>query len=108
MHCKISVELERLKEKETVMAEKVLKSDTYEELEGIIMQLSELSRRKGEFESYISQIESAEKAIKERCEEMKKIDDGCRFQPFRRHCAGYREQRGHPDQLSEPHPRNQH
>ena len=72
----LSVELERLKEKETVMAEKVLKSDTYEELEDIIVQLSELSRRKGEFESYISQIESAEKAIKEKCEEMKKIDDG--------------------------------
>lgn len=72
----LSVELERLKEKETVMAEKVLKSDTYEELELIIVQLSELSRRKGEFESYISQIESAEKAIKEKCEEMKKIDDG--------------------------------
>ena len=72
----LSVELERLKEKETVMAEKVLKSDTYEELEDIIVQLSELSRRKGEFESYISQIESAEKAINEKCEEMKKIDDG--------------------------------
>lgn len=72
----LSVELESLKEKETVMAEKVLKSDTYEELEVIIVQLSELSRRKGEFESYISQIESAEKAIKEKCEEMKKIDDG--------------------------------
>lgn len=72
----LSVELERLQEKETVMAEKVLKSDTYEELEVIIVQLSELSRRKGEFESYISQIESAEKAIKEKCEEMKKIDDG--------------------------------
>lgn len=72
----LSVELESLKEKETVMAEKVLKSDTYEELEDIIVQLSELSRRKGEFESYISQIESAEKAIKEKCEEMKKIDDG--------------------------------
>lgn len=72
----LSVELERLKEKETVMAEKVLKSDTYEELEVIIVQLSELSRRKGEFESYISQIELAEKAIKEKCEEMKKIDDG--------------------------------
>ena len=72
----LSVELERLKEKETVMAEKVLKSDTYEELEDIIVQLSELSRRKGEYESYISQIESAEKAINEKCEEMKKIDDG--------------------------------
>ena len=72
----LSVELERLKQKETIMAEKVLKSDTYEELEDIIVQLSELSRRKGEFESYISQIESAEKAIKEKCEEMKKIDDG--------------------------------
>ena len=72
----LSVELERLQEKETVMAEKVLQSDTYEDLEAIIGQLSELSRRKGEFESYIFQIESAEKAIKEKCEEMKKIDDG--------------------------------
>lgn len=78
----LSVELERLKEKETVMAEKVLKSDTYEELEGIIVQLSELSRRKGEFESYISQIESAEKAIKEKCEEMNKIDDGLFSEDF--------------------------
>lgn len=78
----LSVELERLKEKETVMAEKVLKSDTYEELEGIIVQLSELSRRKGEFESYISQIESAEKAIKEKYEEMKKIDDGLFSEDF--------------------------
>lgn len=78
----LSVELERLKEKETVMAEKVLKSDTYEELEGIIVQLSELSRRKGEFESYIFQIESAEKAIKEKFEEMKKIDDGLFTEDF--------------------------
>lgn len=78
----LSVELERLKEKETVMAEKVLKSDTFEELEVIIVQLSELSRRKGEFESYISQIESAEKAIKEKCEEMKKIDDGLFTEDF--------------------------
>lgn len=78
----LSAELERLKEKETVMVEKVLKSDTYEELEGIIVQLSELSRRKGEFESYISQIESAEKAIKEKCEEMKKIDDGLFTEDF--------------------------
>lgn len=78
----LSVELERLKEKEIVMAEKVLKSDTYEELEGIIVQLSELSRRKGEFESYIFQIESAEKAIKEKCEEMKKIDDGLFTEDF--------------------------
>ena len=76
----LSAELEKLKERETVMAEKVLKSDTYEELEGI--QLSELSRRKGEFESYISQIESAEKAIKEKCEEMKKIDDGLFTEDF--------------------------
>ena len=78
----LSAELERLKEKETVMAEKVLKSDTYEELEGIIVQLSELSRRKGEFETYISQIESAEKAIKVKCEEMKKIDDGLFTEDF--------------------------
>lgn len=78
----LSVELERLKEKEIVMAEKVLKSDTYEELEGIIVQLSELSRRKGEFESYIFQIESAEKAIKEKCEEMNKIDDGLFTEDF--------------------------
>lgn len=78
----LSVELERLKEKETVMAEKVLKSDTYEELEGIIVQLSELSRRKGEFESYIFQIESAEKAIKEKFDEMKKIDDGLFTEDF--------------------------
>ena len=78
----LSAELEKLKERETVMAEKVLKSDTYEELESIIVQLSELSRRKGEFESYISQIESAEKAIKEKCEEMKKIDDGLFSEDF--------------------------
>ena len=87
----LSVELERLKEKETVMAEKVLKSDTYEELEVIIVQLSELSRRKGEYESYISQIESAEKAIDEKCEEMKKIDDGLFTEDFARRLEAQRD-----------------
>lgn len=78
----LSAELDNLKGKEAVMAEKVVKSDTYEELEGIIVQLSELSRRKGEFESYIGQIESAEKAIQEKCEEMKKIDNGLFTEDF--------------------------
>ena len=87
----LSVELERLQEKETVMAEKVLKSDTYEELESIIVQLSELSRRKGEFESYVSQIETAEKAIKEKCEEMKKIDDGLFTEDFARRLEAQRD-----------------
>ena len=87
----LSVELERLQEKETVMAEKVLKSDTYEELESIIVQLSELSRRKGEFESYVSQIESAEKAIKEKCEEMKKVDDGLFTEDFARRLEAQRD-----------------
>lgn len=87
----LSVELERLQEKETVMAEKVLKSDTYEELESIIVLLSELSRRKGEFESYVSQIESAEKAIKEKCEEMKKIDDGLFTEDFARRLEAQRD-----------------
>lgn len=87
----LSVELERLQEKETVMAEKVLKSDTYEELESIIVQLSKLSRRKGEFESYVSQIESAEKAIKEKCEEMKKIDDGLFTEDFARRLEAQRD-----------------
>ena len=87
----LSVGLERLQEKETVMAEKVLKSDTYEELESIIVQLSELSRRKGEFESYVSQIETAEKAIKEKCEEMKKIDDGLFTEDFARRLEAQRD-----------------
>lgn len=78
----LSAEMKKLKEKEIVMAEKVLKSDTYEELEGIIVQLSELSRRKGEFESYIVQIESAEKAIHEKLDEMKKIDSGLFTEDF--------------------------
>lgn len=75
-------ELNKLKGKETVLADKVLKSDTYDELESIIVQLSDLSRRKGEFESYISQIESAEVAIREKCDEMKKIDDGLFTEEF--------------------------
>lgn len=87
----LSVDLERLQEKETVMAEKVLKSDTYEELESIIVQLSELSRRKGEFESYVSQIETAEKAIKEKCEEMKKIDEGLFTEDFARRLEAQRD-----------------
>lgn len=78
----LSAELDNLKGKEAVMAEKVVKSDTYEELEGIIVQLSELSRRKGEFESYVGQIESAEKAIQDKCEEMKKIDNGLFTEDF--------------------------
>lgn len=72
----LSFELSGLKDQEALLAEKVVKSDTYDQLEDIIVQLSELSRRKGEFESYIVQIESAEKAIAEKYEEMKKIDAG--------------------------------
>lgn len=72
----LSADMARMREKEAFLAEKVVKSDTYEELEEIIVQLSDLSRRKGEFESYISQIELAEKTIEEKCEEMKKIDSG--------------------------------
>jgi len=72
----LTTELSKLSSQEAVLAEKVVKSDTYEELEEIIGQLSELSRRKGEFETYISQIESAENAITEKYEEMKKIDSG--------------------------------
>lgn len=72
----LSSELSDLKTQEVVLAEKVVKSDTYDQLEEIILQLSELSRRKGEFESYIAQIESSEKVISEKYEEMKKIDAG--------------------------------
>lgn len=65
-----------LRRQETSLTEKVVKSDTYEELEEIIAQLSDLSRRKGEFESYVLQIEAAESAIGEKYEELKKIDSG--------------------------------
>ncbi len=72
----LSSELNKLKAQELLLAEKVVKSDTYDQMEAIIVRLSDLSRRKGEFESYIAQIESTEKAIAERYEEMKKIDAG--------------------------------
>ncbi len=72
----LTTELTKLSSQEALLAEKVVKSDTYEELEEIIGQLSELSRKKGEFETYISQIESAENAIAEKYDEMRKIDSG--------------------------------
>lgn len=87
----LNSELNRLKEQEALLAEKVVKSDTYDQLEGIIVQLSEVSRRKGEFESYIAQIESAEKAIAEKYEEMKKIDAGLFNEEFTRKVEAQRD-----------------
>lgn len=77
--------INKIKEEEKLMASllksekelssRIAKSDSFEELENIIVELNEKYRVKGEYESIISQLDEAENNIKEIKDEIKIIDD---------------------------------
>ncbi len=77
--------MNKIKEEEKIMASllraekelssKIAKSDSFEELENIIVELNEKYRIKGEYESIISQLDEVENNIKEINDEIKVIDD---------------------------------
>lgn len=77
--------MNKIKEEEKIMASllrtekelssKIAKSDSFEELENIIVELNEKYRLKGEYESIISQLVEVGNNIKEINDEIKIIDD---------------------------------
>ena len=68
-------ELSSLLSKEQVLSEKIMQSDTFEELEVIIQDLNDLFKRKGEYENVINQISEVETNIKDLNTELKGIDE---------------------------------
>ncbi|ECV8460321.1 DUF2326 domain-containing protein, partial [Salmonella enterica subsp. enterica serovar Typhimurium] len=51
--------------KEKELVENINKSGSFDELEGLVLELNEKHRKKGEFEAIINQIEKTEKNIEE-------------------------------------------
>lgn len=68
-------ELTSLLFKEQILSEKIMQSDTFEELESIIQELNDLFKKKGEYENIISQISEVETNINELNAELKGIDE---------------------------------
>lgn len=66
--------LHDLLNQENVLSQKVIKSDTYEDLEDLISDLNENYRKKGEYENVISQIDDCEKTIFDTENELDNID----------------------------------
>jgi len=68
-------ELISLLSKEQVLSERIMQSDTFEELEDIIQELNDLFKKKGEYENVINQISEVETNIKDLNAELKEIDE---------------------------------
>jgi uncharacterized protein YydD (DUF2326 family) len=68
-------DLTSLLSKEQILSEKIMQSDTFEELEGIIQELNDLFKKKGEYENVINQISEVEINIKDLNTELKGIDE---------------------------------
>lgn len=65
---------QRLKE-ENRLTNAIAKSDSFEELEELIIELNEEYKKKGEYESIIRQLEEVENNLKEFNEDLKQIDN---------------------------------
>lgn len=68
-------ELNKLSCQEQILSEKLIKSDTFEDLELIISELNDLYRKKGEYESIVSQITEVELNLQEYTNELETIDE---------------------------------
>lgn len=67
--------LSTLLKEENTLSIVISKSDTFEELEILISELTDKHRKKGEYENIIQQLEEVENNIKEYTKELDKIDD---------------------------------
>lgn len=67
--------LKRLLEDEKVLTSEISKSDSFEELENIIADLTEKFRKKGEYENIIEQLNEVESNLKEYNKELNDIDN---------------------------------
>lgn len=77
-------ELKSLIIKEKELSEKVVCSDTFEDLELIINKLNALYQKKGEYESIISQINEVDETLKAKNEELNGIDEGLFSDDFKK------------------------
>ena len=67
--------LNELLKKEATLSVVISKSDSFEELESLIVEINEKYRNKGEYESIIQQLEEVENNLKSYNDELKIIDD---------------------------------
>jgi uncharacterized protein YydD (DUF2326 family) len=67
--------LKRLLEDEKKLANIIAKSDSFEELEAVIIQLNEKFQKKGEYENIIQLLEEVDNNLKEYNGQLKEIDD---------------------------------
>lgn len=67
--------LEKLLLEETGLSKQISKSDSFEELEEIVVELSEKHRKKGEYEAIINRLNEVENNIKEYNSQLSKIDN---------------------------------
>ncbi|TAL69132.1 MAG: DUF2326 domain-containing protein [Bacteroidetes bacterium] len=67
--------LKNLLKEENNLTIKISKSDSFEDLENIIIELNEMFRKKGEYESIIQQLDEVESNIKDYNKQLSEIDD---------------------------------
>lgn len=72
----LTKQFEELRLQEVALTEKITTSDTFEELENIILALNKQYTLKGQYSSIIEQIEEVEKDLKKYQQELSQIDDG--------------------------------
>ena len=72
----LTKQFEELRLQEVTLTEKITTSDTFEELENIILALNKQYTLKGQYSSIIEQIEEVEKDLKKYQQELSQIDDG--------------------------------
>ncbi|MBP5372327.1 MAG: DUF2326 domain-containing protein [Bacteroidales bacterium] len=78
-------ELRNLLAKEDILTQKVVKSNTYEELENLISELNQKHQEKGEFENIIKQISMVENEILQSENDLKTIDEDLFSDSFKNH-----------------------
>ena len=71
--------------KEDVLTQKVVKSNTYDELENLIDELNRKYQEKGEYENIINQISTVENDILQSENDLKAIDDDLFSDTFKNH-----------------------
>lgn len=67
--------LKKLLSDESSLSASITKSDSFEDLEKLIIELTENYRKKGEYETIISQLEEVENNIKDYTKKLNEIDD---------------------------------
>jgi len=67
--------LNKLLSDESILSASIAESDSFEELEKLIIELNENYRKKGEYENIISQLNDVENNIKDYTKKLNEIDD---------------------------------